>query len=69
MRKTNKTIPFPIEPGDTIVGDSTEVEFISFVEKTGLVRFYDKYGREQEDGVISFTNWLEEQEEITIERE
>lgn len=62
-------LPLPLDPGDRIITDSTEIEFKTYAEKTALVRFYDQFGREQEDGLASFKSWLAEQDSITIERE
>jgi hypothetical protein len=65
----NQEIPLPIDPGDIIVGDDVEIEFKTYVEETALVRFYDQFGREQQDGLASFKEWLAAQDELTIERD
>lgn len=65
----SQEIPLPLEPGDTISTPETEIEFKTYVESTALVRFYDQFGREQEDGLASFKQWLAEQDELHIERE
>lgn len=61
-------LPFQIKPGDVIVGDEAEIEFKTYVEEKGLVRFYDHFDRERSDGVASFKRWLGEQDELTIRR-
>jgi len=65
----SQEIPLPLTPGDRIITDSTEIEFKTYVEGTALVRFYDQFGREQQDGLASFKNWLAEQDRLIIERE